>query len=62
MKQSRAAILARCNGDLNAAIDYCEQIAHIYSNLREEYRGHREFFLNQSQREAGIKFAAVAQA
>ena len=62
MNQTIKAILARCNGDLNAAINYCEQIAYVYPNLRTEYRGHRETFLNQMQREVSIASTRVAHA
>lgn len=62
MNQTIKAILARCDGDLNAAINYCEQIAYVYPNLRTEYRGHRETFLNQMQREVSIASTRVARA
>jgi hypothetical protein len=46
MSQSARAILARFNGDVTAACDYCETLAWTYGNLTREYRQYREEILS----------------
>jgi hypothetical protein len=62
MKLTLKAILARFNGKHSAAIQYCEDVAHVYPHLRSEYRQHREALLDQMQSEVGIKFTTAAHA
>jgi hypothetical protein len=43
---SLKAILARFRGDINQAVDYCQQVAHTSPRLAAEYRGYREAFID----------------
>lgn len=40
MKQSLKAILARFDGNITAAMDYCTTMAVCYPRLHREYMGH----------------------
>jgi hypothetical protein len=46
MSLSARAILARFNGDVTSAVDYCETVARSYAHLTAEYRAYREELLH----------------
>jgi hypothetical protein len=47
MEPSLRAILARCNGDVNAAIEYCECMAYVTPRIAVEYRGYRDALIER---------------
>lgn len=47
MNPSTLAVLARFNGNVNEALEYCERMAYAHPRLTVEYRVYREALIER---------------